>query len=417
MRIVLDPGHGGRNQNVGLNGYHEAEFALDIAKRVAPVLENAGHQVKLTRTEDVDFCTGAFKERDDLQARCDIAEAFKADFYLSIHSNASDNPSANGTETYCYRFGGKGETFARAIQEHLTFRLGTFDRGVKTAEFYVLRNTSMPAVLTEVAFHTNQGDVQILNEKRSEIAQAIAEAILSLAEASPTKASVVSGDATVLPSSQTPLLGAPVASLEQARRWAINHNASAGFVDRAELYYRLSPEHGNVRPDVAYADSAKETSFGHYTGVVPESYMNPGGLKTSAGGDNNDPAAHQKFTSWEQGVAAHLDHLALYAGAEGYPRQASPDPRHFPFIRGTAPTVEALGGKYAPDPNYGVSLVRDYLAPMINTPVPEPIPMDPRTAALEKQVSDLQAQYAELHNKYQALVEKLTRARDILGGV
>jgi hypothetical protein len=54
-----------------------------------------------------------------------------------------------------------------------------------------------------------------------------------------------------------------------------------------------------------------------------------------------------------QGVAAHLDHLALYAGARGYPKRATPDPRQFGFLRGRARTVQALGWAWAPSRSYG----------------------------------------------------------------
>lgn len=57
-------------------------------------------------------------------------------------------------------------------------------------------------------------------------------------------------------------------------------------------------------------------------------------------------------------MIAHLDHLALYAGAPGYPRADSPDPRHFDFLAGDAPTVEQLSGRWAPAASYGPSLVR-----------------------------------------------------------
>jgi hypothetical protein len=57
-------------------------------------------------------------------------------------------------------------------------------------------------------------------------------------------------------------------------------------------------------------------------------------------------------------VAAHLDHLALYAGARGYPKRHTPDPRHFPFLHGRARTVQALGGAWTPSRSYGREIVR-----------------------------------------------------------
>jgi hypothetical protein len=113
-----------------------------------------------------------------------------------------------------------------------------------------------------------------------------------------------------------------------------------------------------VRPELAYAQAAKETNFGRFTGVLDASFRNPCGLKRTAGGGNHDPGAHRRFRTWKQGVTAHLDHLALYAGASGYPKRGTPDPRHFAFLHGKAPTVQALGGAWAPSRTYGREIVR-----------------------------------------------------------
>ncbi len=101
-------------------------------------------------------------------------------------------------------------------------------------------------------------------------------------------------------------------------------------------------------------------------------------MKVTAGGADGDPNAHKRFSSWEEGITACVDHLALYAGAPGYPRPDTPDPRHFSSLRGVAPTVEALGGRWAPSPDYGVSIVRDYLDPMKPVPPPPTVPGSPQ---------------------------------------
>jgi N-acetylmuramoyl-L-alanine amidase len=145
--------------------------------------------------------------------------------------------------------------------------------------------------------------------------------------------------------------------------------AAEEFISLAGHYWDLAKDHGGVRPEVAFAQAAKETGFGLFGGVVDASFHNPCGMKTTAGGSNSDPNAHQRFASWTEGVTAHIDHLALYAGADGYPRAAgaTPDPRHFPFLAGKANSVEALGGKWAPSEDYGRSIVADYLAGLMAT--------------------------------------------------
>ncbi|HET7573373.1 MAG TPA: glucosaminidase domain-containing protein [Gaiellaceae bacterium] len=153
----------------------------------------------------------------------------------------------------------------------------------------------------------------------------------------------------------TPILGLAAVPPEQAALWARLNGATRTFVSLAPLYWRVAEEVG-VRPEVAYAQAAKETNFGRFTGVLNASFHNPCGLKRTAGGSNRSPAAHMRFRTWRQGVTAHVDHLALYAGAPGYPRAGSPDPRAFARLFGSARTVQKLGGKWAPSRGYGTSL-------------------------------------------------------------
>lgn len=171
----------------------------------------------------------------------------------------------------------------------------------------------------------------------------------------------------------TPMLGGAEVSVGAARVWARTNGATPTFVRLAAVYWRLAPARG-IRPEVAYAQSAKETNFGRFTGVLDAGFRNPCGLKVTAGGGNDDPGAHKRFPSWRAGIAAHLDHMALYAGVEGYPRRSTPDPRHFPFLHGTARSVERLGGKWAPSPSYGHELAQLVRALVSTSPPPPAAP-------------------------------------------
>jgi N-acetylmuramoyl-L-alanine amidase len=154
------------------------------------------------------------------------------------------------------------------------------------------------------------------------------------------------------------IVAEPSATTSAASTWAKRKGATDEFVGLAALYWQLASMHGGVDPAVAYAQAAKETGRGRFGGVIDASFHNPCGLKRREGGDNSDPKAHARFRSWRIGITAHLDHLALYAGSPGYPRPTTPDPRHFPQLRGQAITVEALGGKWAPSPTYGKEIVK-----------------------------------------------------------
>jgi N-acetylmuramoyl-L-alanine amidase CwlA len=159
------------------------------------------------------------------------------------------------------------------------------------------------------------------------------------------------------PRVKTPILSAPTASSDQMKIWAQNKKSAAFFIELAPTFYKIAVKSG-VNPVAAYCQSAKETAYGKFGGVLDESYHNPCGLKVSAGGSDTNPDAHKRFDTWDEGIQAQIDHLALYAGAPGYPKPDSPDPRHFPFLLGTAKTVEELGGKWAPSPDYGSDIVK-----------------------------------------------------------
>ena len=161
---------------------------------------------------------------------------------------------------------------------------------------------------------------------------------------------------------ETPIAGHAQATVQQAQEWARQRKADQAFIDVAPIYWRLAAEMG-IRPEVAYAQAAKETAFGRFGGVVDRSFHNWCGLKTSQGGSNSDPNAHARFPDDETGIRAHLQHLALYAGVDVKGKIV--DPRHFTSISGTAKTVEDLGGKWAPDADYGRSIVRDYLLSLL----------------------------------------------------
>ena len=142
-------------------------------------------------------------------------------------------------------------------------------------------------------------------------------------------------------------------TVAQAKSWAKSKGATETFIGLADLYFKYAEECGDVNPWIAYVQAAKETGYGKFGGVLDETYHNPCGMKISSGGSDYDKNAHQKFNSWDEGVQAHMDHLALYAGAEGYPKSNTYDPRHFVTIKGKAQTVNSLGGKWAPSITYG----------------------------------------------------------------
>lgn len=152
----------------------------------------------------------------------------------------------------------------------------------------------------------------------------------------------------------TAILGPARCTADAAADWAERRGAPAYWCELAHAYWEICWVLG-VRADVAYAQGCKETNFGRFGGVIDARFHNPCGLKTAAGGGNYDPAAHAVFPDWRTGIRAHIEHLHLYADR---PLEPHVDPRHFPQLAGTAPTVEALSGRWAPSPTYHESILR-----------------------------------------------------------
>lgn len=174
LTVVLDPGHGGRDPGaVGINGLQEADVVLDITEKVADILEDQGVNVVMTRVDDREI---------DLAPRVSTAERANATAFVSIHANALSlsRPEVNGVETYYSSSSSLGRQLAQSIQENLVDETDMGDRGTKTARFYVLTQTSMPAALVEVGFVTGEEDAPLLASSafRSRIADGIGRGIL-----------------------------------------------------------------------------------------------------------------------------------------------------------------------------------------------------------------------------------------------
>ncbi|KEH99004.1 N-acetylmuramoyl-L-alanine amidase [Clostridium botulinum C/D str. BKT12695] len=178
IKVAIDPGHGGYDSGaVGRNGVLEKNVALAVSLKLGQVLKNSGIDVVYTRTSDK--CPWPSNKNAELQMRCDIANNANADYFVSIHCNSADTPSASGIETYYDRDSGRGYTLAKNIQNELISKFGYKNRGIKPCGFYVVRHTKMQAVLVELEFISNSSREQILNNPtyQQRYAEAIAKGI------------------------------------------------------------------------------------------------------------------------------------------------------------------------------------------------------------------------------------------------
>lgn len=175
--VFLDPGHGGHDPGtIGRAlGLLEKDVVLDVALRLRDLLAAAGATVYMSREDD---------RFVDLQARPAAAHQVNADVFLSIHANASTtNFSAGGTETYIHVRPAHGDSarFAFAVHRHLVGAAGLANRGVKAANFAVLRYARIPAALVEIAFLSKEEEEFLLGEAwfRQLVAQGLFNGIVA----------------------------------------------------------------------------------------------------------------------------------------------------------------------------------------------------------------------------------------------
>ncbi|MCO1599745.1 N-acetylmuramoyl-L-alanine amidase family protein [Desulfosporosinus nitroreducens] len=173
--LIFDPGHGGTDPGAVGPTTKEKDNVLVLAKKTAVILEATGRfRVKFTRTTDKDFCAPApYNDDLDLRNRVKVANTLGGDAFYSFHNNSA-TVKAYGNEIYALAAGGEGEKMAKAIRARMAL-LGMVDRGIKYANWYVLKWTEMPAVLIEYGF-INSEESTIL-DKMDQAALAIAQGI------------------------------------------------------------------------------------------------------------------------------------------------------------------------------------------------------------------------------------------------
>lgn len=159
--IVVDPGHGGSDTGaIGPSHVAEKNVTLAIARDLRKLLYDEGAKVILTRTSDQDVAYNGTTDIDELQARVTMANQADADLFISIHADAFAG-YANGTATYFYP--GSDDSLARFVQGSMVGQLKLHDRGVQANDYYVLKHTTMPAILAEVAFISNPKEEKLLS--------------------------------------------------------------------------------------------------------------------------------------------------------------------------------------------------------------------------------------------------------------
>jgi len=175
MKIFLDAGHNHNGADTGAqgNGFKEQDITYQLAQKVGDRLKAEGIEVKYSRGTITSNVGTTLSE--SINWRCDRANSWGADYFISIHCNAATDSSANGTETLIY--GDSAKVLADMVNSNLV-GLGLTNRGVKVrTDLGVLKHTNMPAILVETAFITSEKDAHYLLNLQDVIANAITDGI------------------------------------------------------------------------------------------------------------------------------------------------------------------------------------------------------------------------------------------------
>ncbi len=169
--VVIDAGHGGFDHG-GIPGQRvsESQMTLDVALRLRSALQAAGYRVVMTRSTDVFVPLGT---------RVAIANAYRNGIFVCIHFNSATRRGANGIETYFYS--SQSLPLASAIHYYVAGGAPSPNRGVRRRGYFVLRRTSIPAVLVECGFLTNPYEASYVSSAayRQKLADEIARGVRS----------------------------------------------------------------------------------------------------------------------------------------------------------------------------------------------------------------------------------------------
>lgn len=181
IKIFIDQGHNPTGPNTGAEGFGvlEQDITYQVGVYLADILRGDGRfEVRLSRNRP-DEILGT-SNATSLRARVEAANRWPADYFISIHANSNVNEKIHGTECYVYKAYTKAYNLAENILAGITSRVGTKDNGVRiNPSLYVLRRTSMPAVLVELAYLSNYDDMELLVDEQYAFVEGIYNGLIS----------------------------------------------------------------------------------------------------------------------------------------------------------------------------------------------------------------------------------------------
>ena len=166
--------------NAGAEGFglREQDITYNVGMYLADILrQDSRFEVKASRNSPEEIL--GTSNSTSLMKRVELANSWPANYFLSIHANANSNPVINGTEVYVYQEYSQSYYLAEYILESIVKNLSTKNNGVRVRpSLYVLRKTTMPSLLIELAYITNPSDSEKLKNNQYEFAKAIYDGLL-----------------------------------------------------------------------------------------------------------------------------------------------------------------------------------------------------------------------------------------------
>lgn len=180
IKIYIDQGHNPENPNAGAegNGLREQDLTYRIGKDLEAMI-NANPQLEARVSRPSPDTKLGTSNATSLAARVQDANRWGANYFISLHANASTATSASGTEGYVFALGTAAAALSEDIVQGITEATGLRDRGVfARPSLYVLRRTAMPATLIELGYITNPNDARLMNDNPQLFARGIYNGIV-----------------------------------------------------------------------------------------------------------------------------------------------------------------------------------------------------------------------------------------------
>lgn len=179
--IVVDPGHGGKDDGARAEGVKEQEVNLAISLKLKAALQAQGATVKLTRDGAYDLASegAANRKREDMKQRVAMINEEPSDLFISVHLNSYPNVAVHGAHAFYQKENPSSKAFAQIVQNHFN-ALTKEEKESKLGDYYILNYSERPGILVECGFLSNQEDrTKLINEEyQKQLADALCNSVL-----------------------------------------------------------------------------------------------------------------------------------------------------------------------------------------------------------------------------------------------